>query len=103
MIGNEMDVTEAQALSYQDDTVSVYSNSWGPSDNGYVVEGPGVLVQQTLSQAVVKVSTCEHSDYSFMYVFPLKLLPLILNAFRFEIILTSNYTCDYMCIPLGNR
>jgi len=45
------DSTEARAL------VDVYSNSWGPSDEGMVVEGPGPLTAYVLRHGVTHVRT----------------------------------------------
>jgi subtilisin-like proprotein convertase family protein/Leucine-rich repeat (LRR) protein len=36
------DATDAAALSYERDINDIYSNSWGPSDNGAVLGGPGI-------------------------------------------------------------
>lgn len=49
------DLTEASALSYHDNHVDVYSNSWGPSDSGFVVSGPGTLTKMTLKTGALKV------------------------------------------------
>ena len=38
------------------DYIDVYSNSWGPVDYGYVVEGPGFLLEKTLATGTAKVS-----------------------------------------------
>jgi subtilisin-like proprotein convertase family protein len=38
------DSTESNALLHQKGNVDVYSNSWGPSDNGNTVEAPGPLM-----------------------------------------------------------
>ena len=42
------DSEEASALGYMSDDIMVYSNSWGPSDFGFIVDGPGHLMTQTL-------------------------------------------------------
>lgn len=39
--GPSTDYMEAMALSHAKDTVAVYSNSWGPTDDGRTMEGPG--------------------------------------------------------------
>ena len=39
------DLQEAAALSHGNDIIEIYSNSWGPSDSGQLVDGPGSLVQ----------------------------------------------------------
>ena len=35
--------TEADALSFENDNIDIYSNSWGPADTGDVLSGPGPL------------------------------------------------------------
>lgn len=50
------DVTEAQALSFQRDYVSIYSNSWGPPDNGFLVQGPGYYAGRVLKEGASKVA-----------------------------------------------
>ena len=52
-----MDITEAQALSYQDNYVQIYSNSWGPPDNGFLVQGPGYYSERILKEGVSQVPT----------------------------------------------
>jgi subtilisin family serine protease len=52
------DAQEAQGLTYQNNnqagfgTNHIYSNSWGPSDDGATLEGPGVLTKAALANAV---------------------------------------------------
>ena len=50
------DVSEANALGFKDDYIDVYSNSWGPSDFGFTVQGPGHLAQRAMQTAVGEVS-----------------------------------------------
>jgi subtilisin-like proprotein convertase family protein len=38
------DSTEADALSFQNDEIDIYTNSWGPSDNGQTLDAPGPLM-----------------------------------------------------------
>ena len=38
------DSDEANALSHLNDDIDIYSNSWGPSDNGRTLSGPGPLM-----------------------------------------------------------
>lgn len=45
------DLTEAQALSKFASAIRIYSNSWGPIDNGESVEGPGRLVREWLARS----------------------------------------------------
>ncbi len=36
--------------------IHIYSNSWGPSDNGRTVKGPGPLVKEALKNGARRVS-----------------------------------------------
>ena len=49
------DVDESKSLGYKSQTVDIYSNSWGPSDSGSNVGGPGTLTALTLENGVKKV------------------------------------------------
>ena len=49
------DATESAALLHQIEKVDIYSNSWGPSDGGWLVAGPGVLTNQALKNGAEKV------------------------------------------------
>ena len=55
------DAGEANAVGYKDNYIDVYSNSWGPSDFGFIVNGPGFLLQRTLATGVTEV--CIHGVY----------------------------------------
>lgn len=54
-IEDSTDYIEAHSLSYRNDYIQVYSNSWGPSDNGFIVDKPGSLLAMTLKDAVITV------------------------------------------------
>ncbi len=43
------DMTEAQALSWHSDSIRIYSNSWGPIDNGISMDRPGMAVRRLLA------------------------------------------------------
>lgn len=43
------------ALSYAQDIVDIYSASWGPTDDGLTVDGPGRLAQEALRRGILKV------------------------------------------------
>eukprot|EP00731_Ephydatia_muelleri_P028842 Em0020g486a len=49
-----IDMQEAQALSHSYAYVQVYSNSWGPDDDGATVMGPGSVTSLTLEQGTKK-------------------------------------------------
>ena len=55
-LDSSSDITEASAFSYKSNYTAVYSNSWGPPDYGFVVEGPGPLSQLALQEATRQVS-----------------------------------------------
>lgn len=46
------DYTESMALSHHRDEIDIYSNSWGPSDDGYTLAGPGRLTKLAFQQNV---------------------------------------------------
>ena len=49
------DIQEATALTYRNNRIDIYSNSWGPHDNGYSVGGPGQLARRAFETGVKKV------------------------------------------------
>ena len=49
------DLNEASSLSYANDVVDIYSNSWGPCDEG-CVDGPLRLTQLALRIGAQRVS-----------------------------------------------
>lgn len=46
------DAVIAQALSHERDNIDIYSNSWGPWDNGEGLDAPGSLTAQALEDGV---------------------------------------------------
>ena len=58
LLGANSDMNEALSLSFRRDIVDVYSNSWGPSDSGSQVDGPGTLTAQALEMGAREVFTC---------------------------------------------
>lgn len=61
------DRIEGMALSYAQDIVDIYSASWGPTDDGLTVDGPGRLAQEALRRGILKVRF-------YFYLLPLKIL-----------------------------
>jgi hypothetical protein len=53
------DADEAQAF-YRDhinpSMIEIFSNSWGPSDNGYTIRGPGRLAAEAFKHGIQKAS-----------------------------------------------
>ena len=42
-------------MGYKDSHIHIYSNSWGPNDFGFVVDGPGTLLAETFSNGASEV------------------------------------------------
>ena len=53
--GDVSDYVEAQSLSLNPQHIDIYSASWGPDDNGKVVDGPAKLAKEAFIQGVLKV------------------------------------------------
>lgn len=45
------DAQEAEAMAHRNDVIQIKSNSWGPSDTGTTLEGPGALTRAALQTA----------------------------------------------------
>ncbi len=45
------DIAQASALGHMTDKIQIYSNNWGPSDNGRISAQPGELLSQALETA----------------------------------------------------
>ena len=58
------DLQIADALGHNDSYISIYSNSWGPLDFGFTVEGPGLMTSMTLENGVLSVRTCTRIIFS---------------------------------------
>ena len=56
-LSSATDSQEAGALGYKNDYIMIYSNSWGPSDFGFAVDGPKSYVKSTFKNAVASVSS----------------------------------------------
>ena len=55
--GSVTDVVEASSLHLNPQHIDIYSSSWGPSDNGRTVDGPGRLAKKAFIDGVTKVHT----------------------------------------------
>lgn len=53
--GKTDDEMEAKALMNAITLVDIYSGSWGPKDDGQMVDGPGVLAQMAFEIGATKV------------------------------------------------
>ncbi|KAJ8304124.1 hypothetical protein KUTeg_017707 [Tegillarca granosa] len=50
--GDVTDAVEAESLSFRQDYIDIYSASWGPTDNGRTVDGPGPLTWKAFENAI---------------------------------------------------
>ena len=50
------DAMKAKGLGYRQDYVDIYSNSWGPEDNGFEVAEVGVLTEEVIRRGASEVS-----------------------------------------------
>ena len=57
LLGAGTDMNEASSLTFALDIVDIYSNSWGPGDDGMTVAGPGTLTRMALETGVTEVYT----------------------------------------------
>lgn len=55
--GSVTDVVESSSLHLNPQHIDIYSSSWGPSDNGQTVDGPGRLAKKAFTDGVAKVMT----------------------------------------------
>ena len=55
--GQATDILEGSSLSFQSDYIDIYSNCWGPKDDGKTFGKPGKLAQEALMQGALKVMT----------------------------------------------
>lgn len=64
------DLVEARGLVYKLDAFDIYSNSWGPSDDGRTMEKMGSMVAKSILKGVTQVSTTaaySSHTYSVLY------------------------------------
>ena len=55
--GQATDVLEGSSLSFQSEYIDIYSNCWGPKDDGKTFGKPGKLAQEALMQGALKVNS----------------------------------------------
>ena len=52
---NATDATESAALVHKLENIDIYSNSWGPDDLAWQIEGPGPLTSAALEKGIKEV------------------------------------------------
>jgi len=60
--GDVYDAVEAKSLSFNRSHIDIYSASWGPDDDGRVVDGPGQLAQKAFMDGVALVCSEKVAD-----------------------------------------
>lgn len=55
------DATEGVSLGFNVDHIDIYSASWGPTDDGKTLDGPGKLAQLALERGTTKVRLLHHN------------------------------------------
>ena len=60
--GRVTDRVEAESLSLNPQYIDIYSASWGPSDDGMTVEGPGTLASAAFLNGIAKVRTIRYDS-----------------------------------------
>ena len=56
ILDNELtDALKAKGLGFRQDYVDIYSNSWGPEDNGYGVAEIGVMTEKVIRKGAMEV------------------------------------------------
>lgn len=68
--GPSSDYMEASALDYKNAQIGVYSNSWGPQDDGQTMTGPGPVTRITLehNSKVGRNGLGKHRVFCFVFV-----------------------------------
>lgn len=71
--GKLSDQMEAAALGFRNNFIDIYSNSWGPGNMGWIVVGPGplldvVLKNGTRSVSLMIVESFPRKNLTFLYV-----------------------------------
>ena len=61
--GQATDVLEGSSLSFQSEYIDIYSNCWGPKDDGKTFGKPGKLAQEALMQGALKVKAVAEDDF----------------------------------------
>ena len=54
--GQATDILEGSSLSFQSNYIDVYSNCWGPKDDGKTFGKPGRLAQEALMRGALEVT-----------------------------------------------
>ena len=67
--GQATDVLEGSSLSFQSEYIDIYSNCWGPKDDGKTFGKPGKLAQEALMQGALKVNLLDRQRHMMCCLF----------------------------------
>ena len=77
--GRVTDRVEAESLSLNPQYIDIYSASWGPSDDGTTVEGPGTLASAAFANGIAKVCIQSlHLIYIIMMQYKICLIAMVI-------------------------
>lgn len=62
------DALKAKGLGFKQDYVDIYSNSWGPDDDGFDVTEAGVMTEEVLRQGTFKVKQCLYLYFNIIFL-----------------------------------
>ena len=69
--GDVSDAVEAASLSFNRTHIDIYSASWGPDDDGRVVDGPGRLARLAFLNGIEQVSSHVNITLTSTFTFTL--------------------------------
>lgn len=67
--GPVTELVESKSISFNVENIDIMSASWGPSDNGKMVDGPGRLANAAFNKGITKVCLFA-AEICFSFQFP---------------------------------
>ena len=67
LLGRGTDINEARSLTYANSIVDIYSNSWGPRDDGVTIDGPGYFTRSALQSGANEVCVQIFIEQNYVY------------------------------------
>ena len=67
LLGRGTDLNEARSLTYANSIVDIYSNSWGPRDDGVTIDGPGNLTRLALQSGANEVCIQRFIEQNYVH------------------------------------
>ena len=100
--GQATDVLEGSSLSFQSEYIDIYSNCWGPKDDGKTFGKPGKLAQEALMQGALKVDLLERQRHVWCVVYLTKFESISQSKSSkvFECYITQLFPIYYSAVQL---